>query len=261
MTTGPASRNVGTDHYADIDALFIGMAEADDDRQRRERRCEIIARCLPLADHIAYRFVGRGEPSEDLIQVARLGLIKTVDRYDPAKGRFLPFAVRTIAGEVRRYFRDNAWGMHVPRRIKETNRRVRGAVDPLCQRLGRTPTAADLAAELHVDLDEISRSIRAAYAYRPMSLDVQSAGAEGRRPHVAVRDGFADLRYECVEDTLVLAGAIHGLSRREQVVLRMRFCDCMTQTQIAQQLGVSQVHVSRLLTATLDNLRTHLIST
>jgi RNA polymerase sigma-B factor len=213
---------------------------------------------MPLAEHIAYRYVGRGEPSEDLIQVARLGLIKTVDRYDPTKGRFLPYAVRTMLGEVRRHFRDNTWAMHVPRRIKETHQRVRSAIEPLSQRLGGAPTNSELATGLDVGVEEIALSMEAACAYQPTSFDAQAPDGNGVGNTVADRHGTADPRFESVEDRLVLADVINRLPRRERMILKMRFCDGLTQTQIAMRVGISQVHVSRLLATTLDRLRTQL---
>jgi RNA polymerase sigma-B factor len=232
--------------YAEVEQLLVAIADVP--RTSAEfalKRAQAITKCLPLADHIAYRFVGRGESYEDLIQVARLGLINAVDRYNPEKGRFLAFAVPTILGEVRRYFRDNAWGMRVPRKLKETHLRLRAAIDPMSQRLGRAPTASELAAELGLDTDEVVQSLDVAYAFRPMSLDAAVPGSLGGD----------DLRYTAVEDRVAVADLVAHLSERDREILRMRFCDCMTQTQIAQRLGKSQVHVSRLLASTLERLR------
>jgi RNA polymerase sigma-B factor len=231
------------------------MVEIPRDSALFERkRSDIITRCLPLADHIAYRFVGRGEPGDDLIQVARLGLVKAVDRYDPGKGRFLAFAVPTIFGEVRRYFRDNTWGMRVPRRIKDTHLRVRAVIEPMSQALGRAPTASELAFELGVDFDQVAQSLDAAYAYRPLSLDAAMPGTSGDTTTLS-RQGAEDPRYSTVEDILAVDGLLAQVTEQEREILQMRFCDCMTQTQIAQRLGKSQVHVSRMLASTLERLR------
>ncbi|HZQ32786.1 MAG TPA: SigB/SigF/SigG family RNA polymerase sigma factor [Mycobacterium sp.] len=241
--------------YAEIEQLLAALADIPSGTPRFERkRDEIIVRCLPLADHIAYRFVGRGEPSDDLIQVARLGLVKAVDRYDQAKGRFLAFAVPTIFGEVRRYFRDNAWGMRVPRKIKDTHLRVRTVIEPMSQRLGRAPTASELAVELGVGLDEIAQSLDAAYAFRPLSLDATVPGTDGESTTLS-RQGADDPRYSFVEDCVALEDLLMHVTEQERQILRMRFCECMTQTQIAQRLGKSQVHVSRQLASTLERLR------
>lgn len=244
--------------YAEIEQLLTALGGVPRETTQFERkRGEIIVRCLPLADHIAYRFVGRGEPSDDLIQVARLGLVKAVDRYDPDKGRFLAFAVPTIFGEVRRYFRDSAWGMRVPRRIKDTHLRVRTVIEPMSQRLGRAPTASELAVELGVGLDEVAQSLDAAYAFRPLSLDATVPGTQGDATTMS-RQGAEDPQYSFVEDCVALEDLLMKVSEQEREILRMRFCECMTQTQIAQRLGKSQVHVSRQLAATLERLRRRL---
>lgn len=242
------------DDYADVESLFARLSDAATEDERQRWRCEIITSCLPLADHIAYRFVGRGEPGEDLIQVARLALVKAVDRYRPGKGRFLGFAVPTIIGDVRRYFRDNTWAVHVPRPLKETHQRVRAVIGPLSQRLGRAPTATEIATELGVAVQQVVESIDAAYAYRPASLDVSAT--DGTAPRSWNERGGEDPRYVRVEDALAVAEMVRHLTRRERLILKMRFCDCMSQTQIAECLGVSQVHVSRLLAGILQRLRT-----
>ena len=241
--------------YAEAENLLVAIADVP--RTSAEfalKRSQAITKCLPLADHIAYRFVGRGEPSEDLIQVARLGLVNAVDRYRPDKGRFLAFAVPTILGEVRRHFRDNAWGMRVPRKLKETHLRLRAAIDPMSQRLGRAPTASELATELGLDTEEVAQSLDAAYAFRPMSLDAAVRGSQGEATAMSLQ-GADDPRYTTVEDCVTVAHLLTHMSEQDREILRMRFCDCMTQTQIAQRLGKSQVHVSRLLASTLERLR------
>ena len=244
-----------SDDYTEIGLFFARMAEASSDEERQHWRCRIITGCLPLADHIAYRFVGRGEPGEDLIQVARLGLIRAVDRYDPSKGPFLAFVVPTIVGSVRRHFRDNTWGMHVPRQLKVTHRRVRATIDPLAQRLGRAPTASELAAELDVSREEVIESMEAAYAYRPLSLDAALPGSSNGESSTLWRHGAEDPLYGSIEDALTVSELVSHLSEREQTILRMRFCEGLPQTAIAAQLGISQVHVSRLLAMILERLR------
>ncbi|MFY9917945.1 MAG: sigma-70 family RNA polymerase sigma factor, partial [Mycobacterium sp.] len=158
-------------HWSRIEDLFLRLATCDSSSEREHLRQQIITECLPLADHIAYRFVGRGEPPDDLIQVARIGLVKSVDRYEPAKGRFIAFAVPTIRGEVRRHFRDSTWSIRVPRKVQETQLRMRRAVETLSQRLNRKPTQLELARELDIDDDEVGQSETARWAYRPLSLD------------------------------------------------------------------------------------------
>lgn len=242
------------DDYVNVEGHLSALDDVEDEDERRRRRARIITRCLPLADHIAYRFVGRGEPSDDLIQVARLGLVKTIDRYDHRKGRFLAFAVPTILGELRRYFRDNTWGMRVPRRMKETQRQVRDAIDAMSQRLGRAPTPRELAAELDIELEDVVQGMNTS-AYRPLSLDATIPGGESAGQTVGATQGTEDPRFDTIEDLITLSELVSELSAREKVILKMRFGECSTQTEIARALGISQVHVSRLLGTTLDRLR------
>ncbi|MBE1552154.1 RNA polymerase sigma-B factor [Mycobacterium sp. OAS707] len=260
-TTGPhnAIAEGRDDDYSQVEQWFDQLAGAGSEEEQRRWRCRIVSCCMPLADHIAYRFVGRGEPAEDLVQVARLGLVKAVDRYRPGAGRFLAFAVPTILGDLRRHFRDCTWGMHVPRSVKETHRRMRSAIDPLSQRLGRAPTATELAAELGVQRSEVVACIQAAYAYRPMSLDgALSHCDDGEQPPLSERHGAIDEGFERIDDGLTVAALVSELCERERTILAMRFEECLTQTQIAQRLGISQVHVSRLLGLILDHLRDRL---
>lgn len=254
----PAGDADPTDHqdedYDDVRSLCSELRRTVDVAQRDSFRSRVITRCLPLADHIARRFVGRGEPADDLTQVARVGLIKAVDRYDPAKGPFLGYAVPTIMGEVRRHFRDNAWVMYVPRKIKDARQHMQAAIGPLAQRLGRAPTATDLAAELGIDRDEVVRLADATHAYRPSSLDAPAPG--GEKPETVVaRQGAEDPRYASIEDGLIVAELVKTLTERERLILRLRFCENLPQSQIGRALGMSQVHVSRLLAATLERLR------
>jgi RNA polymerase sigma-B factor len=247
---------VDADVYARVEDQFAQLLEIDDVDEISRRREQIVTMCLPLADHIARRFAGRGEPEEDLVQVARLGLMKVMDRYDPEKGRFLGYAVRTILGEVRRHFRDNTWGMKVPRRLKDTRLLMREAFGSLAQQLGRTPTARELAAELDVEYEEVVQAAQAAYAYRPLSLDAPAAGGGTTDQSLGATQGAPDPLFDTIEDVMAVAAALPGLSQREQIILRMRFCECLTQSEIGRALGISQVHVSRLLTGALERLRT-----
>ncbi|MFD6393398.1 sigma-70 family RNA polymerase sigma factor, partial [Nocardia sp. NPDC060259] len=166
--------------YDDVSALFERLAATEPGSVAHAvARDALINRCIPLADHIARKFSGRGEPFDDLSQVARVGLVHAVDRFDLSRGsNFLSFAVPTIMGEVRRYFRDNTWAMRVPRRVKETHLRIGAAVDQLSQRLGRSPTAKEIAAELEVDPDEVTQAVIAGNAYQPTSIDAASVGRD-----------------------------------------------------------------------------------
>lgn len=270
-TSGPDARTVAprdgaspatevsNAEYADVDVLFDRLAESTQDAARQRWRRRIIMTCLPLADHIAYKFVGRGVPPDDLKQVARVGLIKTVDRYQPDKGRFVNFAIPTITGEVRHHFRDSTWTVRVPRKIQETQIQMREAVDTLSQQLSRAPTYSELARELHVDCDHIIESQAASSAYQPMSLDAPLRSADGHGDAdgdtVSSTWGADDARYDAVEDLMVLQEAIADLDPRRRAIVGMSFFDGMTQRQIARRLGVSQVQVSRLLTSTLQRIR------
>lgn len=242
--------------YDDVAGLFIQLAAVEPDSpQHVALRNELIGRCIPLADHIARKFSGRGEPFDDLTQVARVGLVHAVDRFDVSRGsNFLSFAVPTIMGEVRRYFRDNTWAMRVPRRVKETHLRIGAAVDALSQSLGRSPTAKEIAAELDVDPDEVTQAVIAGNAYQPTSIDAASVG---RDTDASLLDtlGEEEAQFDRVEEYVAIRPLLAGLPERERRILTMRFFESMTQTQIAQQMGISQMHVSRILTKTLARLR------
>jgi RNA polymerase sigma-B factor len=243
------------DDYIDVDDLFAHRDDADTEDDRRYWCQQIVTKAMPLADHIASRFMGRGEGYEDLRQVARLALLKAVHRYDRSKGRFVSFAVPTIFGELRKHFRDNTWGMHVPRRYQEASLAARDAADELSQRMGRTPKAHEIADELDLSAEEFARINVAHQAYRPVSLDAAFPTAEDAGQTPASTHGAVDAGYAKVEDLVVLGELVRELPARERTILRMRFYDCLKQSDIARRIGVSQVHVSRLLNATLEQLR------
>ncbi|MEV6769070.1 RNA polymerase sigma factor SigF [Nocardia sp. NPDC051030] len=242
--------------YDDVSALFEQLAATDPGSSRRALlRGELINRCIPLADHIARKFSGRGEPFDDLTQVARVGLVHAVDRFDITRGsNFLSFAVPTIMGEVRRYFRDNTWAMRVPRRVKETHLRIGAAIDGLSQQLGRSPTAKEIAAELGIEPDEVTQAVIAGNAYQPSSIDAVSVG---RDTEASLLDtlGEEESQFDRVEEYVAIRPLLEGLPERERRILTMRFFESMTQTQIANQMGISQMHVSRILSKTLARLR------
>lgn len=250
------------DSYDNIEPLFDELAALTADDPARERvRDTILRRCLPLAEHIARKFAGRGESFEDLHQIARLGLVLAVDRFDPSRGYpFLGFAVPTIMGEVRRHFRDNTWAVRVPRRLKEIQLRIGPATETLSHRLGRMPTAQELAAELEVDREEITQAFIAGNAYQANSIDTAVRSDEDAQP-VAETLGRIEPSYRLVEEVLSVRPLIAALPERERRVLRMRFFESKTQSQIAGQLGVSQMQVSRILAATLERLRKQALGT
>ncbi len=250
--TGTAARSPD---WTNIEDQLLSLAECGDPAECRRRRHHIITESLPLADHIARRFDGRGEPSDDLMQVARVGLMKSVDRYVPGKGRFVAFAVPTIRGEIRRHFRDSTWSMRVPRKVQETQLRMRRTVEELSQRLSRPPTDPEVARELGVDDDQVSQSHSAHWAYRPVSLDAPCGDVDEGSITVGEFRGADDPGFDSVEDLIVLREVVAELDPRRRAILGMRFFDCLTQREIALRLNVSQVQVSRLLDSTLAFLR------
>jgi RNA polymerase sigma-B factor len=203
---------------------------------------------------MARRYAGRGEPLEDLIQVAALGLVNAVDRYDHNRqAAFASFAVPTILGCLKRHFRDTAWGMRVPRSTQELGRDVAVAVGELSQLRGRPPTSAELATHLQTSPDAVAVALAAGGVYRPASLNAPQAGSGG----LALIDllGGIDPRYTDVDDHLDLRSMVAALPVRERRILTMRFTDGMTQHDIAVEVGVSQMQVSRLLAQSLTRLR------
>lgn len=242
---------------AENDFRELAMLDRDSPEYRR-RRDEIIQRFLPLADHIARRFDGRGESRNDLVQVARVGLVNAVARYDVEIGsNFLYFAVPTIMGEVRRHFRDNSWSVKVPRRLKELHLRLNAATAELAQRLGRAPTASELAAELGVSREEVVEGLIAGSSYSTLSIDSYGRGNEDGAGLADVV-GEIDHDLEQIENRELLRQLLATLPQRERAVLMMRFFESMTQTQIAERVGISQMHVSRLLARSLDRIREQL---
>ncbi len=220
-------------------------------------REQIVACGLPLAEHIARRFAGRGEAFEDLLQTARVGLVQAVDRYDPVRGSsFLAFAVPTVMGEVRRHFRDRTWAMRVERGVKETHAKIGPATEVLAQRLGRLPTAREIAAEIDVDLVEVVKAMTAANCYNTNSLDVTIRDEDLDGPCTPGTAVCRDEKcYGLLEDAMAVRPLIAALPARERQILIWRYFGSMTQTQIAERLGVSQMHISRILSSTLAKLR------
>ncbi len=242
-----------SDEYAHCEPLFDELGTLDpDDPRREEVRTKLVTELLPLAEHIATRFAGRGEPREDLVQVARIGLINAVDRFDASRGHdFLSFAVPTIMGEVRRHFRDTGWAVRVPRRLKELHLTLSQGVSELSQQIGRAPTPTELAVHLNLDLDDVREGLMAGNAYQALSVD------KPVHEELSLADtiGSDDPEMTSVENHEALQPLLEELPRRERAILVMRFFGGMTQTQIAERVGISQMHVSRLLSQTLEQLR------
>jgi RNA polymerase sigma-B factor len=258
MPAGSRSRNL-----ADLDAAAVAYASrltdtaGTDSALERER---FIRECLPLARRLAGRFRGRGEALEDLEQVARLGLVKTVDRYNPGRGSFTAYAVSTISGELKRHFRDAAWAMHVPRPVRELLVEVRRARIQLTGELFRTPTVAELATCVGVTEREVTEAMVANGGYSPASLDASRTADDARTRTLGDLLGTSDADLEIVDDRLTVARLLTRLPARERRILAMRFWGNQTQVQIAAELGVSQMHISRLLSHALSWLREAMIN-
>lgn len=256
--TRAAKEGTGYQHLA---PLFIELAELDAEHPRRAvLREHLVAAHLSLAQNIARRFSHRGEPQDDLEQVATVGLIHAVDRFEPGRGSdFLSFAIPTITGEVRRHFRDHAWAVRVPRRLKDLHVSIGSAISELSQHHGRAPTASELAEHLGLPREQVLEGLEAAAAYRSSSLD-SLLDAEG--PGATLEDivGEADAELDRVEFRTTLAPLLEKLPERERTILKLRFFAGLTQSQIAQHVGLSQMHVSRLLSRTLARLRNELRS-
>lgn len=259
-TGGARSRS---DSYDNIEPWFDKLADLDaTDPHRRALREHIIELCLPLAEHIARRYLNRGEAYDDLLQTARMGLVLAVDRFDPGRGApFLGFAVPTIMGEVRKHFRDHTWAARVPRRYKELRHRIVKAGDPLTQRLGRAPNARELAAELDVDIIDITQALVAANVYQCDSLDAARTERDDVPSTAAAALGVDEPCYELLEQAAAVRPLIADLPQRDRDILVLRFFESKTQSEIAEHFGVSQMHVSRLLTRILDTLRDGVWST
>ncbi len=209
-----------------------------------------------MAERLAGQFRNRGESSEDLRQVAALGLVKAVERYDPARGNaFESYAVPTITGEIKRHFRDYMWTVHVPRRVQELRNQVRFALQDLSQTVqGRRPTTAEIAAEAGLSEEDVLIGLGALESFTSLSLDAEFSGAEGG---CSLSDtlGAPDPALDAVVDREAVRPGIHALPERDQVILYLRFFRGMTQAAIADRLGISQMHVSRLIALCCDRLR------
>lgn len=226
-----------------------------DDPRRDDVRDRLVRLHLPLVEHLARRFRNRGEPHDDLVQVATIGLIKAVDRYDPDRGvEFSTYATPTIVGEIKRWFRDKGWAVRVPRRLQELRLAIGTASAALTQDLGRSPTVAELAEKVGASEDEILEGLESAAAYSTLSLDAPDS-LEQEAPSVLDSLGGEDEALEGVENREALKPLLSRLSDRERRILLLRFFAGMTQSQIATEIGISQMHVSRLLARTLAKLR------
>ncbi|WP_329271066.1 RNA polymerase sigma factor SigF [Streptomyces sp. NBC_01451] len=240
-------------------ALFYELrALPDGSAEYAELRNRLVRMHLPLVEHLARRFRNRGEPLDDLTQVATIGLIKSVDRFDPDRGvEFSTYATPTVVGEIKRHFRDKGWAVRVPRRLQELRLSLTTATAELSQRHGRSPTVHELAEKLGISEEEVLEGLESANAYSTLSLDVPDTDDES--PAVADTLGSYDEALEGVEYRESLKPLLEDLPPREKRILLLRFFGNMTQSQIAQEVGISQMHVSRLLARTLAQLREKLL--
>ena len=252
----------GEHALADLDTAAMAYAEAfttATPAQRAVLRDELTRVCLPFAGRLARRYRGRGEPLEDLEQVARLGLVKAIDRYDPERGSFTGYAVITISGEIKRHFRDKTWGVHVPRRIQDLSLEVGHASMALTNTLSRTPTIAELAARLEITERAVLEARESSAGYTPASLNAPVNGGDGAA-EVGDLLGSPDGDLELIDDKITVARLLLRLPARERQMLAMRFYGNRTQADIAAELGISQMHVSRLLSRALAWLREAMLS-
>lgn len=239
--------------YAYLAPLFEEFAQLPPEHPERVAlRSKLVTGYLPVVQHIARRFGGRGEPVDDLEQAGTVGLINAVDRFEPDRGiDFLSYAVPTITGEIRRHFRDRTWSMRVPRRLKDLQSAINGAIGPLSQELGRAPRPSEIATRLGMPTEEVVEGLDAQHAYRSSSLDELVAGDTPLTDTL----GGVDAELDKVEYRETLAPLLDELPERERTILLLRFFGNLTQTQIADRVGISQMHVSRLLAQTVAQLR------
>ena len=232
--------------------------EGDDRRQRA--RDALVEQHLALVEHLARRFRNRGEPYDDLVQVATIGLIKSVDRFDLERGvEFSTYATPTIVGEIKRHFRDKGWAVRVPRRLQELRLALASATSELSQRQGRAPTVGELAAHLKISEEEVLEGLESANAYSTLSLDAGDSGSGDEPMPVSETLGVEDEGLVGVEYRESLKPMLEQLPPREKRILMLRFFKNMTQSEIAAEIGISQMHVSRLLARTLAQLREGLL--
>jgi RNA polymerase sigma-B factor len=225
-------------------------------RQDRRARDELIERFLPLARKLARRYASSSEPYEDLVQVASLGLVKAVERFEPERGfAFTSFAVPTIVGELKRYFRDTGWALHVDRGAQENARRIADGQQKISARTGRSPTVVELAQYLEVSQEEVLDGLQTADAYGAVSLDAPISGEDDEVSSRLDALGDDDERLGLVDEQATIFAAARHLSEREREILYLRFSEDLTQSEIAGRVGVSQMQVSRLLRRSLQRLR------
>ncbi|MZD07130.1 SigB/SigF/SigG family RNA polymerase sigma factor [Streptomyces sp. SID5785] len=248
------------DDTPDTELTFVRLARSTAGREHDALSEELVTAWLPMAHRLAGRFRNKGESMADLEQVAAVGLVKAVDRYDPGQGAFEPFAVPTITGELRRHFRDHTWGQRVPRRVQDLRNRVRFARRDLMERADhpeREPSTGDIARETGMTREEVREGAEALHSYRGLSLEAETAHGDDSSEGVSLADrlGTPDPGYERVTDREAAKEGIRQLPERERTILYLRFFEDMTQASIADELGISQMHVSRLISRSCARIR------
>jgi len=257
QTSEIGSAGAGVDLHAQTAELFAALGATTKEAEKARLRGALVELHLPLAEYLARRFGNRGEPHEDLVQVATIGLIKAIDRFDLERGvAFSTYATPTIVGEIKRHFRDRGWTIRVPRRLQEIQGVINHAVADLGQELGRSPTVAELAGHVGMSEEEILEGLESANAYSPLSLDAPDPSGEVGA--VIEQLGDYDDALDAVVDRETVKPLLDQLDARAKRILLLRFFRNMTQSQIAEELGISQMHVSRLLSRTLSELRKQL---
>jgi RNA polymerase sigma-B factor len=236
------------------DQQLLRRYHEEGDRSAREA---LVQRHLPLVRALARRYAGRGEPLEDIEQVGAIGLLKAIDRYELSREVALTtYATPNVVGEIKRHFRDRGWAIRIPRGLQELNSRMSGAIERLTSGLGRSPTIAELGRELGATPEQVLEALEAGSAYAPMSLSPNPSTEGELDPLEAL--GSEDVAFERSEDRATLEPALRGLPQREREILHKRFAEGLTQTQIAEQIGISQMHVSRLIRKSLGRVRAEL---
>lgn len=265
MTDHLRGRPAGVPHGPDassLDDVTVQLEETHDDRELRalfarlpdvDARDQIVARHENLVVQVARRFQGRGEPLDDLIQVASIGLLRSIERFDVDRGvRFASYAIPTMLGELKRHFRDKTWSVHVPRRLQERSFLVRTAIDDLSHERGRSPTIAEVAKATELSVDDVLEALDVSNARNVDTLDAPASEGDAPTNDPPTDD---DLAFETVEAWVDVVPAIRALPKRERTILYLRFIKGRSQSDIAAEIGISQMHVSRLLSKTLAHLR------
>jgi RNA polymerase sigma-B factor len=236
------------------DRELLRRYHVDGDASARE---ELVNRHLPLVRSLARRYAGRGEALEDIEQVGAIGLIKAIDRYELSREVALTtYATPNVVGEIKRHFRDKGWAIRVPRALQELNGKMGPTIERLTSKLGRSPSIAEIAAEFETSTEQVLEALEAGSAYAPLSLSAGPSGDEELDPMETI--GTVDEEFERTDDRTSLEPALAALPEREREILRMRFEEGLTQTQIAERIGISQMHVSRLIRRSLERMRNQL---